>query len=223
MTNEEVPKYKCSVCQVRFAKSSKLEQHLLTVHGANWNLLPGNPGGPVTAVVSRAVARANRAFDRLQAPASVSCVDCGGSTSFRNPRDLAHHILSKHSDDVLTPDDISKVSNMKRKSPASTAGATGSSVISSDKVKKIKKSTTSTPAVPIEPKPNAAKPSAAKPPLSPKGSASREGSPKLTTNTPKKREAVPKKTERNSVGLDFSSVVGFTPNARKSYYRVVKR
>lgn len=211
-------KHHCSFCPIRFAKSSKLEQHLLDVHGAYWGLSPGNPGGPVAALVSRAVTRANRAFDGIQAPASVPCAVCPRGATFRNPRDLAHHILSKHPDNTPSPDDISKVSNMKRKSSAATAAATTNST--SKKVKKVSKSEIE-PAIPVEPKP-----SAAKPPLSPKG-GSREGSPKLVT-APNKRsgstkDTIPKKTERISVGLDFSSVVGFTPNARKSYYRVVKR
>ncbi len=219
----EIPNHRCELCPLFFSKLSKLNKHLLNDHGAHWRLAPGNPGGPVAAVVSRAVARANRAFDGTQAPASVPCVECppGGAT-FRNPRDLAHHILSKHSDDALSPDDKSKVSNMKRKTPAPANSSAVSPDSAAKKVKKVKKATAE-PALPVEPKP---KPSAAKPPLSPK-SASREASPKLVNAAVKRsdssKDGTSKKTENVPIGLDFSSVVGFTPNARKSYYRVVKR
>ena len=100
--------FACELCGKRFGKAGKLESHLLGQHSARFAVSPRalSPAPPETArAVHDAVHIANNAFAATRitpamAPAIV-CQLCPPNLAkpFRNARDLAQHILSKHNDD----------------------------------------------------------------------------------------------------------------------------
>lgn len=218
--HERAP-HECEVCGVRFAKAAKRDVHLLDVHGASFGLSPRalspSAAGPVAETVSRAVAEANLAFAASQGQrTAVLCAACpeSSTTKFRNPRDLSQHILAKHTEL------LSERSAVSMAPPPAKRRKTLEPVAMTRNVK-------------IETK--GVKASAMKPPLSPKRSgSSRSSSPskklsvsgvmqaELNCTEPVSVRELPA-VERRPVELDFSSVVGFTTNSRKSYYRVKKR
>ncbi len=241
------PPHECEVCGVRFAKAAKRDVHLLDVHSAHFGLSPRalspSASGGVGHTVSRAVTEANLAFSAIAGTkrSSAVCALCpNSSTTFKNPRDLAQHILSKHSDDTFKTE-ASAVSCRMAPPPAKRAKLMS---------KKVKKGGSPPPRSGNlkRKEPPAPAPSGMKPPLSPKGASSRAGSlsPRAGSSSPRARSP-PKKVaivdpsnkssvnkdqscsqasaaaDRLSVPMDFSAIVGFTSNAHKSYYRLPKR
>lgn len=216
------PPFECEVCGTRFAKATKRDVHLLDVHGARFGLSPRalSPSADpsVGHVVRRAIAEANIAFATTSI-GSAACASCPiSTTTFKNPRDLAQHILSKHTDDNLL-DDVSAVSQMPP--PAKRSKLLCVDITDAE--------STPQPIVKTEEKPA---PSARKPPVSPKSndnSSESNSSPrknKLDHIQPRKEQTCSMATvadDRPSVAMDFAAIIGFTTNAHKSYYRLSKR
>ncbi|PXF48498.1 hypothetical protein BWQ96_01667 [Gracilariopsis chorda] len=92
----------CSKCAKKFGKVTKLERHLLESHGATLSIPPPtDPPSPsfllVETQLESALAEANRRFQL----ADPTCRLCVVKRPFKNSRDLAQHLVSKHSDALM--------------------------------------------------------------------------------------------------------------------------
>lgn len=92
----------CAHCGKRFGKATKLERHLLDLHNGELRLSPERPDQSAPSAVSHllaaAVAESNAVFQGR--PAAAPCPRCETPHKpFRNARDLAQHLLAKHTDE----------------------------------------------------------------------------------------------------------------------------
>lgn len=236
------PPFACEVCGVRFARQPKLDAHLLDVHRqrADFRLSPSGLDG-VDGAVSRAVLAANEAF-RAEAPAAREPVVCGRCppgrrATFRNARGLAQHILSKHAGGELTrASAVSEMAPAEKGGPAVARGAGARGGRARKKRKEApagegaaggKKAKSETGVRGAKEEEKAHPSSGSKPPLSPKGAVSPRGdSPPAGAAAQAAAGSCGSASgggERRSVPMDFSAIIGFTTNERKSYYRLPKR
>lgn len=92
----------CAHCSKRFGKPAKLERHLLDLHNGELRLSPERADQSAPSAVSHllaaAVAESNAVFQGR--PAAAPCPRCDTPHKpFRNARDLAQHLLAKHTDE----------------------------------------------------------------------------------------------------------------------------
>lgn len=99
--------YECTVCGKAFGKRTKLDRHLLDGHRAEFRLSPDvAPGASeeqalVRAALRDALEKAQAAFEGVREGEDRGCGVCGVGVgrAFRNVKDLAQHILTKHNKD----------------------------------------------------------------------------------------------------------------------------
>ncbi|CAN8065337.1 unnamed protein product [Agarophyton chilense] len=97
----------CTQCGKKFGKQLKLERHLLEAHGATLSIPPPTtPPSPsfllVETQLESALAEATRCF-QLGNP---SCRLCVHKKPFKNSRDLAQHLVSKHTQQLMCAESV---------------------------------------------------------------------------------------------------------------------
>ena len=107
-------------CGKKFGKHSKLERHLIDVHGAKLRISPDLLTTPTHQQDASILAR-----DALSAAVAVfdsgsgHCPYCSGK-EFRNHSDLAHHLVEKHSQQLLK---FNQIGNMAEESVQTLANS----------------------------------------------------------------------------------------------------
>lgn len=120
-------------CGKKFGKHSKLERHLIDVHGAKLRISPDllttRSNQDDASILARdALSAAVAVFDS----GSGHCPHCSGK-EFRNHSDLAHHLVEKHSQQLL---ENNQIGNMAEESVQTLAN----SQISSKKYSAVEES-----------------------------------------------------------------------------------